>query len=380
MCAARSTWFVFAFLFFAFGLGAVGCGVPGEPRTRRPVVPSAITDLAAHQAGSSVVLTFTLPKASLEGRPLLEHPSIEIYRRFSSPQAVGKKTPESAPAIAIPSALIAEYLKDGHVEFADNVPPEDFANHAGEQLIYVVRTRASAKRASADSNVVAVRVYPVPASISGARASVRETAIELSWSAPPQIPQGVSLGGYRVYRAELDPSSLAEAAEGISKAKLKSPMALLAAADTAYYRDTQFEFGRAYLYSIRSVVATESGTIESADSNPVVVEARDTFPPAPPQGLVGVVVPATPEAAAYVELSWGISSETDWAGYHVYRSEQEGSPGNRLSQELLLAPTFRDISVEQGKRYFYRVTAVDKAGNESAVSAAAAIDLPRQSP
>jgi len=368
------------FLIFALVLEAGGCGVPGEPQTRRPVVPSAITDLAAHQAGSGVVLTFTLPKASIEGRPLWEHPAIEIYRRFSSPQAVGKKTPESAPAVAIPSALIPEYLKDGRVEFADTLPPEDLASHSGEQLVYVVRTRASAKRASADSNAAVVRVYPVPASVSDARASVTETAIELSWSAPSQTPQGVSLAGYRVYRAELDPSSLADAAQSISKAKLKFPPALLAPSDIASYRDTQFEFGRSYLYSIRSVVTVESGTIESADSNPVVVEARDTFPPAPPQGLVGVVVPATPEAAAYVELSWGISPETDWAGYHVYRSEQEGSPGSRLLQELLLAPTFRDTSVELGKRYFCRVTAADKAGNESAASAAAAVDLPRQSP
>jgi fibronectin type 3 domain-containing protein len=110
------------------------------------------------------------------------------------------------------------------------------------------------------------------------------------------------------------------------------------------------------------------------------VTPRDTFPPAAPQGLVVILVPATPGTAAHLELSWGISPETDLAGYHVYRSEQEitgaSGRGERLNRELLLSPTFRDMSVLPGRHYTYRVTAVDRAGNESPLSTAASEEVP----
>jgi len=149
------------------------------------------------------------------------------------------------------------------------------------------------------------------------------------------------------------------------------------------FRDTQFEFGRTYRYSVRSVAQYQADEVESADSQPLVVAPRDTFPPAAPKGLVAVVVTATPAAPAHIELSWAISPETDWAGYRIYRNEQgpqASGAAQRLNRELLLAPTFRDMSVVQGRRYTYRVTAVDRAGNESPLSEAVAAELPQPEP
>jgi fibronectin type 3 domain-containing protein len=88
------------------------------------------------------------------------------------------------------------------------------------------------------------------------------------------------------------------------------------------------------------------------------------------------VVPATPQASAYVELSWAINPEADLAGYLVYRGDAEDAPGERVSMETLPSPTFRDISVLPGRRYFYRVSAVDRAGNESPRSSAVAAEIP----
>ena len=36
-------------------------------------------------------------------------------------------------------------------------------------------------------------------------------------------------------------------------------------------------------------------------------------------------------APAYLDLSWSISPENDIAGYNIYRSEQEGAPGQKLN-------------------------------------------------
>jgi len=64
---------------------------------------------------------------------------------------------------------------------------------------------------------------------------------------------------------------------------------------------------------------------------------------------------------------------------HVYRSEQADRSGNRLNTELLRTPAFRDMNVLPGHRYFYSVTAVDHAGNESPISAVVWGGVPAES-
>jgi fibronectin type 3 domain-containing protein len=111
-----------------------------------------------------------------------------------------------------------------------------------------------------------------------------------------------------------------------------------------------------------------------------VVTLRDIFPPATPQGIVAAVIPGSAAGSLVVDLSWSINVEADLAGYRLYRSEQEGTPGQLLSPDLLPTPAYRDNSVSSGKRYWYMVTAVDRAGNESAPSAAVVVDVTQPSP
>ncbi|HEX8882682.1 MAG TPA: hypothetical protein VF749_21725, partial [Candidatus Acidoferrum sp.] len=73
--------------------------------------------------------------------------------------------------------------------------------------------------------------------------------------------------------------------------------------------------------------------------------------------------------------SWSINVETDLAGYRVYRSEQEGARGQLITPDLVAVPAVRDSSVAPGRRYWYTVTAVDRAGNESAASHPVAVDI-----
>ncbi|HXN24132.1 MAG TPA: hypothetical protein VOA41_15430 [Candidatus Dormibacteraeota bacterium] len=346
----------------------------------RPPVPVAITDLAARQLGESVTLTFSLPRKTVEGETLVELPALEIHRGFLPAGAPPEKV-AARLVYTIPPPFVNSYLTGGVVEFPDPIGPAELTAHAGEQIFYTVRTRVSERRASADSNVVTVQMYPVAEPIGDLRAVVTETAIELSWNVPARTSFGEkvpAIAGYRVYRAEVDPAS--RTSEDLAKIKLKAPRALLASTTTTSYRDTQIEFGRTYLYSVRSIFSPDSTTVESADSTPVVIAPLDTFPPAAPRNLVAVFVPAIAEIPAHVELSWGISPETDLAGYHVYRSERDGERGDRLTSELLPAPTFRDMSVAPGHRYRYQVTAVDRAGNESIPSSPISIELPQGAP
>lgn len=353
------------------------CGSPGDPRPPRPVVPVAVTDLSAQQSGDKVALTFTVPMRSTEGDALDEFPDLEIYRAHIP---AGEKAKEPDNLIyTVPSALVETYLLDPdpmaakRVRFEDPVRPEDLQAHGAEQWVYTVRTRASQRRNSAPSNVVALRVLPVPSGVGRVQASVTETGVELQWAAAPPSATAPVVG-YRVYRAEIVEGKEVDAAADPAKAELASPPRLLAVAPSAAWTDTQVEFGRGYRYTVRSVAQHGAESVEAADSEPVVVVPRDTFAPAAPANLVAVPVPATQEAPASIELSWGISAEPDVAGYHVYRSD--GTREEKLTRDLLLTPSFRDTSVAPGRRYIYRVTATDRAGNESLQSEAVVEAVP----
>jgi fibronectin type 3 domain-containing protein len=98
-----------------------------------------------------------------------------------------------------------------------------------------------------------------------------------------------------------------------------------------------------------------------------------------PQNLVAAVLPGADDARI-VDLSWSINVESDLAGYRIYRSEREGERGRLLQTDPLPSPAFRDASVQTGHRYWYSVTAVDHAGNESPASEATVVDLSEPSP
>jgi hypothetical protein len=373
----------FAFQVSVFAvLIAGGCGAPGVPTPPTPPVPVAVTDLAARQSGDGVQLIFTLSTKTITGDRLASPPAVEIVR--GAPKPDGSPDAKSFRVVyTIPGAVVENYVSEGQVKFIDPVSPAETRAHPGGTLVYVVRTRASKKRASGDSNAVSVRLYPVPEPIARLEARVTEPAIELSWTAPTRTSGGdpiSAFSGYRIYRGELDPASAEAASTDLSKAKWKSPLALLGPSDENTYRDTLFDFGKTYAYIVRSVVLVDGNALESSDSAPAIVSPRDTFPPSAPQNLVAAVLSGATPGSVVVDLSWSINLETDLAGYHVYRSEQQDTRGVLVTPDLLLAPAYRDTSVEPGHRCWYSVTAVDRTGNESDASAAVAVDVAKPSP
>jgi chitodextrinase len=96
------------------------------------------------------------------------------------------------------------------------------------------------------------------------------------------------------------------------------------------------------------------------DSNGVPSVAKfvrvdpDTTPPAVPSGLNATA------GDAQVALNWSANGESDLDHYNVYRNNSKiGSP---------TGSSYTDTGLTNGTTYSYAVTAVDKAGNESAKS------------
>jgi hypothetical protein len=381
-CATASThghWrYSIVCLLAASALLAIGCGAPGEPVPPSPPIPVAVLDLNAQQLGDGVLVSFTLPVRSVTGEKLDAVPTLEVLR--------GSLRPDGAPDAksfrvvdTVPGALLGGYVRQGKVEFLDPISPEEPRAHPGEKAVYRVRTRVSDKKASANSNDVVLNLYAVPERIDSLEANLTVNGIQLKWTAPAKTSGGEPLSSvqeYRLYRGELDPASAEAAQKDLHQAAWKSPLLRIATTTATEYQDTGFDYGKTYVYVVRSVISAGNATLESSESRVVILVPRDTFPPAAPADLVAAALASGTDGKKVVDLSWSINVEPDLAGYRVYRRDREDSQGQLLTPELLPTPAYRDLSVSSGHRYSYFVTAVDRAGNESPPSAASPVEIP----
>ena len=366
----------------------VSCAAPGEPIERKPQVPTAITDLAAQQQGNDVILTFTLPKDTVDHRPLKKTPAIEVYRGFDPPAAATTGTQEPLFLIlTIPPAMVANYSEKNRIRVIELARFQRFVSARGlDGVVHSPHTRIREKRISGfESRLCAclpsARSHPGSSCGSGAQRHPSYLDSATTDNCRPYTLNRYSIAAYHIYRAETAPElqpSTPPAASGVVSGvpKLKVPLARIGESTEPTFQDRQVEFGKTYVYSVRSLVQYSDVAVESADSNLVIATPRAIFPPEAPQNLTVVLVPAQGENSAYLDLSWAISAETDIAGYNVYRSEQDGVPGRRLNSELLLTPAFRDMNAVPGHQYVYTATAVDRAGNESPASASASGSIP----
>lgn len=124
------------------------------------------------------------------------------------------------------------------------------------------------------------------------------------------------------------------------------------------YQDFFLNNGEEYSYYITAVDPVGN---ESKPSNIVKIKPKDNQPPDPPEGLS-----VKPEDGR-VLLSWFLNTETDAAGYSVYRAEGSSKANKKLNKNLLPLETtfFDDSTALTGIQYFYSVTCTDKNGNES---------------
>lgn len=68
-----------------------------------------------------------------------------------------------------------------------------------------------------------------------------------------------------------------------------------------------------------------------------------------------------------VDLGWAANGEADLAGYNLYRAASPDGPYEKLNPDgPISATSYSDAAAPSGVVSYYRITALDKAGNESA--------------
>jgi len=194
----------------------------------------------------------------------------------------------------------------------------------------------------------------VPTAPTDLKTTPSQEEITVTWQSPARNIDNTSatqIVGYNVYRAP-------EAGKGAVRRLNATPV------NGTEYRDRSFEFGTEYTYTVRAVTSVRGNQIESVDSQPVVIRPIDTYAPAAPTSIT------IASANGTISLFWPSNSESDVAGYNVYRAESADTPDAqwvKLNSRLLPHPptSFTDDHVQVGKRYFYKLTAVDRFNNES---------------
>ena len=133
----------------------------------------------------------------------------------------------------------------------------------------------------------------------------------------------------------------------------------------ASYTDDDVTNGTDYYYVVTAVDIDDNVSEYSNEATATPTSGADYVAPSVPTNLT--VSASVSEAL----LDWDDNTEADLAGYNVLRSLENGGPYDIVA-ELVSGSSYTDDSVSSGMTYYYVVTAVDSASNESGVSNEAA--------
>ncbi len=129
-------------------------------------------------------------------------------------------------------------------------------------------------------------------------------------------------------------------------------------------------------YYFRIVASRENRPSETSEtSNFTTLSAlEDSLPPEAPKGIAA----ALSETPNQVTVYWVANTETDLKGYRLYRSENPATGFSNIDNSILAkgSERYTDAGVVTGKKYYYRVTAIDQADNESGPSESASMVVP----
>ena len=328
------------------------CGKIGEPLPPLIRIPEPIVDLAARQQGGEVILGWTLPHLNTDGSTATTLASMEIYRTIGDPSPDA----EAAPAVgdSDPWRVLRTEPAPGREETGsvrDLLDGQDLSEVLGKELSYAVKVFNRKGQSAGLSNIATLRLQPVPHSPGRPSLNPAEEFVEISWEPSSTNIDGspVAAGAaFNLYRTSSERSSAA------------SPLNSTPVAGTSY-RDGSAHLGESYVYRVRAVLVTDRGQVESRDSEEASLFHRDVYPPEPPRRLTLVV------GRGFLSLAWFPNSESDLAGYHVFRRQ-----GRNELQRITATPSqrtsYEDRDLLKGLVHAYRVTAVDRAGNQSSYS------------
>lgn len=291
----------------------VGCAKIGDPLPPFIRVPVPVGDLSVDQEGTEIVLRWTNPARNIDGSSDMDLQTAWIH--------VDSQRFVSAPVAAPGQAQEWRTPTRGRI---------------GVTTRFAVEVETTRMRRSALSNGVAWTAVDVPSRVRDLRGFFDQNRAILEWSAPESEVQP---DGYEVTR------------DG-------QPSVAGSALTATAYTDPFVEAGRSYTYSVVGLRQVGERRIRGDRPQTVMVTALDRTAPRQP----GAPELTVTDQGAFV--NWPANTETDLAGYRLYRSVSEAGTLERVSEFQNNA--FFDRQYRAG--IYYAVSAIDRSGNESTTS------------
>ena len=346
----------------ALTLILTACASPGPPRPPSLHLADIPTDLTAQRIGDRVLLHWTTPTHTTDGLNVPSPLTAEICRE-ANPTAAPTKQPSATACPVVLRLAVTPGASTG----ADPLPATLTSDPAAA-LAYRVRILNPEGRSAGLSKPALAAAGATPPPVAFLHATPSRDGITLEWqplSSPSVVELDRALVSASVPKTQPKKSTPLSAPAEPTEVHLRTGDQTHSA-DPGGTVDRTALRGQSYTYSaqrLRTVIINgHSLELRSDLSSPITVNLSDTFPPLTPTGLASVPGPAS------IDLSWQPDTDSDLAGYHVYRRTASGT-FQRLTDIPVLGPAFSDAAAAPGTAYTYRVTAIDNNGNESAPSA-----------
>ncbi|MGH9417542.1 MAG: fibronectin type III domain-containing protein [Terriglobales bacterium] len=332
-------------------------------------LPQPVTNFSARRQGPEVRLAWTAPQTTTAGEKLAAPPAYALCvwpgRVLSAPAiaagpgAASPRTPLAPPPSAL--APVPEQVPSPPPPAEAARVPSGAVMPACPQLLPLTPQGAVAIQAS-------VRLR-APAGARGggfvtlALAARNRNGASAGWSNPAVVPLTPVAPPPRLLTATPTAEGVelrwapASAPAGAVAIYRNGQRLASAPANASSYLDRSAQWGERYAYWLVATAGTGAAAVSSAPSNRLQVTPVDHFPPPSPTGLEAVHTPAG------VALSWNAGTAADLAGYNVYRAPAGTESWHKLNPAPVATPVYQDPQAPGGARY--RVTAVDRFGNES---------------
>ncbi len=298
-------------------------GIPGDIIS--PSRPEGLTVLSSGESGSSMLLWVANTENDIAGYRIYRSTDNSYYEFIA--EVIGGET-----TTFIDHGLTDEMLYFYRITAIDEVPNE---SPQSDTVSYVPHTLPPTP--------TGLTVTPLP----------EGGALNISWN--PITDTSVAF--YTIYRSTDDENYILIAAISLG---------------TEYYTDIHLEDGVTYYYKITSSIKARVYEdfretdywfyIESLETTSAGGVPRDTIPPVAPSGLIAT------QGSEGIHLIWDSYGDGDVTSYNVYRYLSSGSTGSLVASGIE-STNWTDSTASKGQLYYYSITAIDDADQESQFSA-----------
>ncbi|MDH5297928.1 MAG: hypothetical protein OEV91_02820 [Desulfobulbaceae bacterium] len=316
------------------------CGRKTTPVPPQTVLPAPISDLRHQLDEHGVTLVWSAPTRTVQGAKLAAIDGFELLRAVVAAD-------EYCEGCPIPFGTPIEISGEGVAPGA-SVQYTEAVLRPGYRYFYKVRTKLGWYHAGGPSNTVSFAWNTLILAPVDVKAAAGDRTISISWLPPATLIDGSPITSplrYRIFRSESGADFVRIGQEVTSSS----------------FKDDAVRNDKRYFYKVQALTAEAVGML----SKEAVAVARDMTPPAPPQHVTAV------KTGKGVKILWQAASESDLAGYRIYRRANTASKPRLLGEAKGGTQSFIDTTPLTGATtWYYSVTAFDQSepANESTAS------------